>query len=783
MDFKNISVEYQPCYAWNWNGHITREGVKKQIDDMYDRGIKAFYVIAVPKNFRPTFQVSDLSPEYMSEEYLDLLFYSFEYATEKGMYTWLYNEGGFPSGMVCGQIREKYPHLAIKKITEKKSIQRKGEPYEIKESLISAFADEKRIYKGDVFAEDTEITEYFGEDNNAERHINRTDISKAENTKYFLEFTHEKMKKKFGGHMGTDITLMFDDESFMGQWAEGLEKDFLKKYGYDIADFMPVIFGSKEPETEKEYRAKSNYIMLCGELVRDNYFKGMRMWLNANNMLSTGHLDNDHVAGGVVSNRYGNRMSILREFDVPGIDEIWGQIEFPENGKSCPMGNEFFPRIASSAARQQGHSRALSESFAVYGAQMTPELMRYIVSYQAVKGISIFNFMSLSYDKNLPFNLQYRPSFGCENTGMDCLGELNDYTARLSYVIQNSKAEVDTAIYCPYRTICAWGEKGKDSAKAFEILGDTLEKEGISFDIIDEEFLMECTVENGTLKGEFVTYENVFVSEILDFEKGEVKEKLSLLKAEKKPTVQCENSFIKTRKLIFSDGNEAILLCNTDGKTVKENVSFSTDKFVYEIDLRDGEIYEIPHTKEKSTAEVQPEIFRGEIKVVFLSTEKINAKQREKGEIFLLKNPEKYISRRFEIDCVKGRTDTYCEEYGNCHETFSGEVTYKYILKDFPDGDYILKMDKVNYFAKVFVNGKKEGVSTFPPYELKLTGLKNGDELRIVVANTIANAITSTEYFKLQDPKNVGPYHENMSKREAADKAIPEISGIRLIKA
>jgi len=784
MDFKNIPVEYQPAYAWIWNGHITREGIKKQIDDMYDSGIRAFYIIASPKNFRPTFQVSDLSPEYMSEEYLDFLFYSFEYANKKGMYTWLYNEGGFPSGMVCGQIREKYPHLAIKKITEKKSVQKKGVPYEVKENLISTFAEEKRIYKGDVFAEDTEITEYFSEDNNAERHINRTDISKAENTKYFLELTHEKMKKRFGKHMGTDITLMFDDEAFMGQWADGLECDFNKKYGYDIADYMPVIAGTKLPATDAEYKAHSDYIMLCGELVRENYFEGMRTWLNTNNMLSTGHIDNDHTVGGIVSNRYGNRMSVLRAFDIPGVDEIWGQIEFPENGKSCPGGNEFFPRIASSAARQQGHSKALSESFAVYGAQMTPELMRYIVSFQAVKGISLFNFMSISYDKRLPFALQFRPSLGNENTGMDCLGEVNEYTARLSYILQNSKADVNTALYCPYRTVCAWGEKGEKAANAFEALGDLLEKEGISFDIIDEEFLMSCTVEEGALKGEFVTYENVFVPDILDLENGNVKERLKLLSGEKTPTVKCENSFIKTRKLIFNDGNEAILICNTDGRTVKEKVSFSTDKLVYELDLRDGEIYEFPYSKENSIVSLNIEILRGDIKVIFLSGAEINAQKRSYGESYLLENPTVYISRHFAIDKKAGKVETRYGENDNCliklDESFSGEVTDKYILEDVPEGDYFLNLDKVSYFAKIFVNGKKAGLLTLPPYELKLDGLKNGDELKIVVANTIANAITSTDYFKLQDPKNVGPYHENMSKHEATDKTIPEISGIRL---
>jgi len=787
MDFKNISVEYQPCYAWNWNGHITREGIKERIDKMFESGIKAFYVIASPKNFRPTFQVTNLSPDYMSEEYLDLLYYSFEYATEKGMYTWLYNEGGFPSGMVCGQIREKHPHLAIKKITEKKSVLEAGQPFKAEKNLISAFLNGKRINEGDTFGEDAEITEYFGEDNNAERHINRTDISKAENTKHFLELTHEKLKKRFGKHMGTDITLMFDDEAFMGQWSESLEKDFLEKYGYDIADYMPVVYGVKDPETENEYRAKSDYIMLCGELVRDNYFKGMRTWLNANNMLSTGHVDNDHTVGGIVSNRYGNRMSILRAFDVPGVDEIWGQIDYPKDGRSCPMGNEFFPRIASSAARQQGHSRALSESFAVYGAQMTPELMRYIVNYQSVKGISIFNFMSLSYDKDSPMAFQYRPTFNSENVGMDCLGELDDYTARLSYILQNSKADINTAIYCPYRTVAAWGEKGKNAADAFEELGNTLEKEGISFDIIDEEFLMNCTVENGALKGEFVTYENVFVPELLDFEREEVIERLKFLTAQKNPDTEKLNPLIKTRKIVFDDGKEAYFIFNGDNNTTEERVGIETDKFVYELCLSDGEIYEIPHTRENGKVYVSPKLLRGEATFIYLSETKVDARKREEAkEIYAITDFRKFVSRHYYIDSEKGVMNTYYGENDNpdikVDKSFSGEITYKCILKDIPEGIYILNLGDVKHFAKIYVNGKKEGISTMPPYKFVLDNLKNCDELTIVVANTIAGACASTDYFDKIDIKLIGTYHQNMVKHEKEEMIAPSISGITLEK-
>ncbi len=92
----------------------------------------------------------------------------------------------------------------------------------------------------------------------------------------------------------------------MGTWTVGLEKIFLEKYGYDIADYMPYITSEREPRSEAEYRAKSDYIMLCGDLVRDNYFIPMREWLNKSSMLSVGHIDNDHLPNGNVINRYGN---------------------------------------------------------------------------------------------------------------------------------------------------------------------------------------------------------------------------------------------------------------------------------------------------------------------------------------------------------------------------------------------------------------------------------------------------------------------------------------------
>ena len=119
MDFKNIPVERQPAYTWLWNTTATREVIKKQIDEMYESGIRAFYILGEPERFRPTRRRTHLSPEYLSDEYIDLVYYAFALAREKGMYTWLYNEGGFPSGMACGQVIDLRPDLIQRRVLER----------------------------------------------------------------------------------------------------------------------------------------------------------------------------------------------------------------------------------------------------------------------------------------------------------------------------------------------------------------------------------------------------------------------------------------------------------------------------------------------------------------------------------------------------------------------------------------------------------------------------------------------------------------------------------------
>ena len=775
MNYKNSPISCYPAYTWLWNGTITRENIRKQIDEMYASGIRAFYIIGEPEYFRPTTRKTHLSPDYLSEEYLDLLYYAYETAKKKGMYTWLYNEGGFPSGMACGKIREKYPELAMKEWESKDFPLPPHEPYIPHERALSAFIPGgRKVEKGETFDEETVIREYRWKDCDDAHARIRSDIAVRKNCDIFLEMTHEKLKQRFGDAMGSDITLMFDDEAFMGQWTENFEKLFFDQYGYDIREYIPQIISNRFPPlTEKACRAKSDYMMLCGDLVRENYFRPMKEWLHDHDMLSTGHLDNDNKSDGAMRNRYGNALQTLREFDVPGIDVIWSQIDYPKEGKCCKEGFEFFPRIASSAARQQGHSRCMSESFAVYGAHVDPECMRYNVNFQAVQGISLFNFMVISYDRKTPMAHQYRPNFILENPGMDRQHEINDYSARLSHLLQESTAVIDTALYFPFRSICAHGELGKRAMESFEKLGDMLTKAGVSFDLIDEELVQNGKIENGALICEHVTYRNIFVPEG-DFEPRDVLDKMSCAGKEIIPCILRSNPMLLARKMLFPDGSEGYFICNTAGETVSDEIILPNNTLcISEIDLKDGALYTPEYERKEDGIHLSLSLLRGEGIFLWCTSDNQNAPKRPttKTEAALEAFSAK-VERIYRLDAEKGILNLPGDHMlppsglGDWDDALSGEVSYTCRLPQVPEGEYILSLGKVHCTAKVYLNGVDLGESTMPPYRILLGAVKGGEVLKIVVANTAANECARTDYFARHPKEDVGMYHQNMVPEE-----------------
>ena len=326
------------------------------------------------------------------------------------------------------------------------------------------------------------------------------------------------------------------------------------------------------------------------------------------------------------------------------------------------------------------------------------------------------------------------------------------------------------------------------AVKAYDELGAYLEDIGVSFDIIDEALVREMTLEGGSLVGEHVTYESVFVPDGCFLECADVMDKLALCSKLAEPCIDRKSRFVQARKLLFEGGDEGYLICNFANETVSETIGVESNKVPYYVDLQSGETYTVEYERDGAFIKLPISLGRGDGFLLYLSDAEQDAMPMPRFEkVEELTEIRSFVSRRYVIDPEKGPTNLYPERVDRADtfapwpDDFSGEVTYETKLARDLDGAY-LDLGAVNHWTKIYLNGEKVADATMPPYRVLLGDVKGGDELKIVVANTISQACTHTDYFEVQDKKDVGTYHDKMKLWEAKSPAGGLFGPVALFK-
>lgn len=538
--FQNADTPFQPAYAWIWNEQIEPAELRRRLDGMRRAGIRTVYVLPEPKNFRPERIRTFLEPDYLTDEFMRLVREAAEYALSIGMNVWMYDEGGWPSGGACGRTVEKHPRMIRKALCAREETLPAETAYVLKANDVAAFTAEngalRRVKPGERFPEKRTLTVYGV-------HLGEgwtTDSLQDGIGQAFVQETHERYAK-FLGDLFPRIPFMFTDEPGTGSfpWPDGFAEKFLSRFGYDLRDHLPALFSLSEDASGMDARAREDYRALQGELFRANYMRPIHDWCRRNGVRFTGHLDIDHMTDGCMAHGYGTVLQQLREFDVPGVDVIWRQIDIPKDGKpACYEGNGFFERFASSAAAQTGGTLAVTESFGVYGASLTGRLARFVILHQLARGVNVFNFMCLSYTPENALALVERPEYVEEMPGFFHLRGLNDFTARASWLMQLGAPAARAALYFPARDIWAGGTRAKNAIDGFERLGQALERAQIDFDILDEEGLGMAVRDGNALTLGLARYETVLVPRGATLPDA-LREKLRAVDAPVKPVVYC----------------------------------------------------------------------------------------------------------------------------------------------------------------------------------------------------------------------------------------------------
>ena len=789
FDIKNFifpDVSHSPVYVWVWNDICSYKVIDEQLDEMHNLGIRAFYILPEPKNFRPNSMPTNLTPDYLSPEFFELCAYAINKGKELGMLCWIYDEGGWPSGGACGKVLEDHPEYAREELKKYKRSFSAGDIY-IKSTpdvLVAFVQNNEIIEEGYIFTADNSVTEYVTEKligGNADY----PDLLNKAATEYFIEITHEKYASSMNKSLGESVTAVFTDEPKAP--SKAFSKELIHKYeslyGESVLPYLPLIAEKTEP-TDKNVHILHRWYDLCSKMFCDNFLLPCKNWANEHGLAFTGHMDKDHDPLGCVRGGGNfNLMRALRCFDIPGVDVIHRQI-YPENRltdrnemNGC---NGFFPRYASSAATQNGTKLAMSEVFGVAGAAVTYDIMRYTVGYQVVRGINIFNLFNFPLGRKDVYLAQELPVFTENQPYYRYLNQFNRYTERLCYISSLGERICETGLYYP---VCDFqGRLNADAAaKAFDTLGRTLEDLTVDFDIVDDDVIQKSNgAESGYISIGNAVYRNIIIPEgvfvpqetrkVLNrFIKGGGRVLSSL--SQLTPVIQVEGSGLRAMHRRAENGELFLLFreCGDNGEYIVHLPSSEG----YLLDLMSGK----PEHFKTENGIMKLSLAMGEMAVIFLTDESIEAEsKKEFVNKFDLPN-ESFFSRNIELVCtekgfeniiysdeaVSVNTGDWSSLIGSSYSGSCGYETSFTLPAEKAGKEALIDLGDVRYAAEIFVNGKAVGTALMPPYKVKIPAgvLEETNSLKIIVINTSANWYHHTDYFDKYSIKELSPYFED----------------------
>lgn len=683
-----------PVFSWVWNTHVDEDGIKTRLREIASLGARAFYVIPEPAGFRPASMITELSPPYLSDEYLRLLRFARDEGAALGLEMWLYDEGGWPSGHACGLVAALDPAFGECRLRRAE----RGAP--LPSGAKAVGSDDKYVYftlraKAPRALSESDIAD------GVDVPCVRADILSERAADAFVRLQYDRCLD------AAPAPFVFTDEpvAAMPALPVGIFGLFLEKYGYALEDKLAALFGdeigggagdgvsgvsagsdsgrshaggeSADADGEGNHaggesaerhgtidgaRVRVDYGVLIGELFRERFLMRCRGAAHAHGARFTGHLDRDHSPYACAQLGYGSAPACLRCFDVPGADVITRQItprgSVEDTGArlrrgSCKNGDAFFFRMMSGAAAANTSGDVLSEVFAVYGAGLTWDEMRYVMCFQLARGVTLFNFMLCSYGKSGALAYTERPSFSPDRPGGGHMRAVCDFAARASAAMTSGVPDTRAALYVPSRDILAGGGAAKSAVEAYERAGMALERLGVQFDIIDDEFVADADARGGALTLGRAAYEAVVVPDCA-YMSAQCREKLAPFAVrgddiERKVTRlrgatavagdggECESPC--TWRLLRGDGFDLFFCFNEDGGDGEYAFEVATAHARAHIaDASDGTVRAIPSERRGAAQLVRLKLAEGGCAfVVFADADLSNAppKPVARGDVAL----------------------------------------------------------------------------------------------------------------------------------------------------
>jgi len=482
---KQTAPSYGSLPFWSWNDKLDPEELRRQIRKMKEIGMNGFFMHAR----------GGLETEYLSEEWYECINACVDEAKKCGMEAWSYDENGWPSGFAGGALLTDEDNLtrSIRGAVE--------DTFPTAENVKGVYRIEDGVCRPATADDPAPYYVVYEESNRS-----YVDTMRADVTKKFIDVTHEEYKRRIGADFGGVMPGFFTDEPQYYRWGTPysriLPAEFEARFGYGAEMAYPAMFWDFEGARSMRY----DYYLLCHDLFINNFVRVIYDWCEENGCQLTGHaLEESFLAGQMMC--CAGLMDFYQYEHIPGVDYL---------GRG--MQSDMASRQLGSVCAQTGRKKALTETFACCGWDVSPRELKRIAEMQYAGGVNLMCQHLYPYSERGQRKRDYPAHYSEHNPWFSYMKEFDWYFANLGAILASGEEEVNTLVVHPIRAAYCDYKRLEDRASIKELDDDTLALVNrlghaqIPYHFGDEGMMAQmASVENGRIRLGLCTYDYVIV--------------------------------------------------------------------------------------------------------------------------------------------------------------------------------------------------------------------------------------------------------------------------------
>ena len=489
-DVSENAITHGGLPFWSWNDRLEENELRRQIRNMHELEMNGFFMHAR----------GGLETEYMSDEWHRAIEVCIDEARRLGMEAWAYDENGWPSGFAGGKLLNDPENFICHLIFTKSDRFPEGD-------FLAVYILDGNVSRR-VTAPEAGTEAYYvisvGVSDSYVDVLDKTVVRK------FIDATHEAYKKRIApSDFGTVMPGFFTDEPQHSRkatpWSRVLPDAFLAEYGYDPLDHLIKLF--VECEGFREFRF--DYRKLISKLYIEGFAKQIYEWCEENGCRLTGHtIEESTVTGQMIC--CSGVMPFYQYEHIPGIDYL-----------SRPLKKDALAKQLGSVCAQTGREKALTETFALCGWDVSPKELKNIADMQYAGGVNLMCHHLYAYSMRGQRKRDYPAHYSEHLPWQKHLKDFNRYFKNLGYMLSRGTESVRTLVIHPLHHSFMYYVRERDAEFVatengrLNALSDLLSENQIAYHYGDETMMKEMAhVDGATLTVGLCTYDRVIVPDV-----------------------------------------------------------------------------------------------------------------------------------------------------------------------------------------------------------------------------------------------------------------------------